>query len=76
LVWGFKAYFVKRFAVACKVVVDATREYVNEVQSSTFPALEHAFGVAKDRTAPAENTGNKPVVAGTPPSYGPASDES
>jgi 3-methyl-2-oxobutanoate hydroxymethyltransferase len=72
----FKPKFVKRFAEAGKVVVEAARAYVNEVQSSEFPTLAHAFGAPKERPATPELTGAKPVVAGTPPSYGPASDES
>jgi 3-methyl-2-oxobutanoate hydroxymethyltransferase len=72
----FKPKFVKRFAEAGKLVVEAARSYVNEVQSAEFPTLAHAFGVPKERPAAPELTGAKPVVPGTPPSYGPASDES
>jgi 3-methyl-2-oxobutanoate hydroxymethyltransferase len=72
----FKPKFVKRFAEAGKLVVEAARSYVSEVQNAEFPTLAHAFGVPKERPAAAELTGAKPVVPGTPPSYGPASDES
>jgi 3-methyl-2-oxobutanoate hydroxymethyltransferase len=68
--------FVKRFAEAGKVVVDAARAYVSEVQGGEFPTLAHAFGAPRAPTASPEHTGAKPVVPGTPPSYGPASDES
>jgi 3-methyl-2-oxobutanoate hydroxymethyltransferase len=71
----FKPKFVKRFAEGGKVVVEAMRSYVSEVQSGAFPAPEHTFAAPKERLAPAEPTGAKAVVAGTPPSYGPASDE-
>jgi 3-methyl-2-oxobutanoate hydroxymethyltransferase len=72
----FKPKFVKRFAEAGKVVVEAARAYVSEVQNSEFPTLAHAFGAPKERPLTPELTGAKPVVPGTPPSYGPASDES
>jgi 3-methyl-2-oxobutanoate hydroxymethyltransferase len=68
--------FVKRFAEAGKVVIDAARAYVSEVQGGEFPTLAHAFGAPREPAAGAEHTGAKPVVSGTPPSYGPASDES
>lgn len=68
--------FVKRFAEVGKAVVQATRAYVDEVGRGAFPAPEHSFGAPKALEPAAEHTGAKPVVAGTPPSYGPASDES
>jgi len=71
----FKPKFVKRFAEGGKLVVDAMRSYVAEVQSGAFPATEHAFGMATARPVEPEHTGAKQVVAGTPPSYGPASEE-
>jgi len=71
-----KPKFVKRFAEAGKVVVDAARSYVAEVQSGEFPTAAHTFGAPRELAAPAEHTGAKPVVPGTPPSYGPASDDS
>lgn len=70
----FRPKFVKRFAEAGRVMVEATRGYVTEVQSGAFPSLEHSFGPAKERALP-EHTGAKAVVPGTPPSYGPASEE-
>jgi 3-methyl-2-oxobutanoate hydroxymethyltransferase len=72
----FRPKFVKRFAEGGQVVVEAARSYVAEVQSGTFPTLAHAFGAPRELAAPAEHTGAKAVVPGTPPSYGPASDES
>jgi 3-methyl-2-oxobutanoate hydroxymethyltransferase len=71
----FKPKFVKRFGEGGKLVVEAMRAYVGEVTRGEFPTLAHAFGAPKELTAPVEHTGAKPVVAGTPPSYGPASDE-
>jgi len=71
-----KPKFVKRFAEAGKLVVQATRAYVDEVARGEFPGLEHSFGAPKELKPAPEHTGAKPVVAGTPPSYGPASDES
>ena len=68
--------FVKRFAEAGKVVVDAARAYVSEVQAGEFPTLAHAFGAPREPTPSPEHTGAKPVVPGTPPRYGPMSDDS
>jgi 3-methyl-2-oxobutanoate hydroxymethyltransferase len=61
--------FVKRFAEVGETVVQATRAYVAEVQAGTFPGEAHSFG----SSAKAELTGNRPVVAGLPSGYGPAS---
>jgi 3-methyl-2-oxobutanoate hydroxymethyltransferase len=63
--------FVKRFAEAGQVIVEATRAYVAEVQDGTFPSEAHSFGSSPK----AELTGNRPVVGGLPPGYGPASGE-
>jgi 3-methyl-2-oxobutanoate hydroxymethyltransferase len=63
--------FVKRFAELGQAVVDATRAYVSEVQSGAFPSDAHSFGPGPK----AELTGNRPVLAGAPPGYGPASEE-
>jgi len=71
----FKPKFVKRFAEAGKLIVDATRAYVSEVEKGEFPTLAHAFGAPKELGAPAEQTGAKPVVPGAAPGYGPAGDE-
>jgi imidazolonepropionase-like amidohydrolase len=71
----FKPKFVKRFAEAGKLIVEATRAYVGEVEKGEFPTLAHAFGAPKEVGAPAEHTGNKPVVAGTVAGYGPAGEE-
>jgi 3-methyl-2-oxobutanoate hydroxymethyltransferase len=72
----FKPKFVKRFAEGGRLVVEAMRAYVNEVQGGVFPAAEHSFTAPKETPADGEHTGAKQVVPGTPPSYGPASDES
>jgi hypothetical protein len=72
----FKPKFVKRFAEVGKVVTEATRSYVDEVRTAAFPTPAHTFGTPRPPALPSEHTGNKPVVPGTPPSYGPASDES
>jgi 3-methyl-2-oxobutanoate hydroxymethyltransferase len=71
----FKPKFVKRFAEAGKLIVEATRAYVNEVEQGEFPTLAHAFGAPKELGAPAEQTGAKPVVPGMAPGYGPAGEE-
>ena len=60
--------FVKRFAEVGESIVQATRAYVAEVQSGAFPDAAHSFG----NVAKGEPTGNRPVVAGLPPGYGPA----
>jgi 3-methyl-2-oxobutanoate hydroxymethyltransferase len=72
----FRPKFVKRFAEAGKVVVEATRSYVSEVASGAFPDAAHSFGAPREPKAPGEATGARAVVTGSPPSYGPASDES
>lgn len=61
--------FVKRFAEVGTAIVDATRQYVAEVQGGAFPDEQHSFGSGP----PAEATGNAPVVGSLPPGYGPAS---
>jgi 3-methyl-2-oxobutanoate hydroxymethyltransferase len=61
--------FVKRFAEVGAAIVDATRAYVSEVQDGTFPSDAHSFGAGPK----AEPTGNRPVIGGPPPGYGPAS---
>jgi 3-methyl-2-oxobutanoate hydroxymethyltransferase len=66
--------FVKRFAELGDAVVGATQRYVQEVQNGTFPGAEHSFGMAKPKTV-GEPTGAKPLVDGSPPGYGPASDD-
>jgi 3-methyl-2-oxobutanoate hydroxymethyltransferase len=66
--------FVKRYAELGDAVVEATRAYVRDVQSAAFPTHEHSFGMGKPRSV-GEPTGSKPLVEGTPPGYGPASDD-
>jgi 3-methyl-2-oxobutanoate hydroxymethyltransferase len=70
----FRPKFVKRFAEIGKNIVGATRDYVAEVQSGTFPSEEHSFGVRRPRPE-AEATGARAVVEPVPVSYGPADDE-
>ena len=70
----FTPKFVKRFAELGDAVVDAMNEYVAEVRSGTFPDAEHSFGMS-GRKSLGEPTGSRPVVDGTPPGYGPASDD-
>ncbi|WP_437288615.1 3-methyl-2-oxobutanoate hydroxymethyltransferase [Sorangium sp. So ce406] len=45
--------FAKRFAEVGDQIVEATRAYVDEVQSRTFPAAEHSFKPNGPRRAPA-----------------------
>jgi 3-methyl-2-oxobutanoate hydroxymethyltransferase len=71
----FRPKFVKRFVEAGEAIVDGARQYVAEVQSGAFPTLAHAFGAPRELPAPAEHTGAKAVVPGTPPTYGPASED-
>lgn len=68
--------FVKRFAELGEAVVAATRSYVAEVQSNTFPSMEHAFGSAapQPKAAP-QDTGAQAVVVAAGPVYGPATEE-
>jgi 3-methyl-2-oxobutanoate hydroxymethyltransferase len=68
--------FVKHFGEIGRGIVEATRAYVGEVKSGTFPTPAHSFGAQKQRAAPPEPTGAKAVVDPVPPVYGPASDES
>lgn len=63
--------FVKRFAEVGDTIVQATRAYVSEVQAGTFPDEAHSFA----GSVKAELTGNRPVIDGLPPGYGPASGE-
>jgi 3-methyl-2-oxobutanoate hydroxymethyltransferase len=71
----FKPKFVKRFGEAGKLVVEATRAYVEEVRTAAFPTAAHSFGAPRELAAPPEPTGAKAVVPGTLPSYGPADDD-
>jgi 3-methyl-2-oxobutanoate hydroxymethyltransferase len=58
--------FVKHYAELGALVVEATRQYVQEVRAGQFPGPEHSFG-----TGPSEPSGAKPIVDGDPPGYGP-----
>jgi 3-methyl-2-oxobutanoate hydroxymethyltransferase len=66
--------FVKRYAELGDAVVEATKNYVREVRSQAFPTHEHSFGMGKPQSV-GEPTGSRPLVEGTPPAYGPASDD-
>jgi 3-methyl-2-oxobutanoate hydroxymethyltransferase len=70
----FTPKFVKRFAELGEAVVDAMSDYVAEVRSGAFPDADHSFGMSA-RKSLGEPTGSRPVVDGTPPGYGPASDD-
>jgi 3-methyl-2-oxobutanoate hydroxymethyltransferase len=59
--------FVKCFAELGDAIVRATEAYVAEVQRGIFPGPEHSF-----HGGPGEPSGNKPIVDGEPPGYGPA----
>lgn len=67
---GLKPKFVKRFAELGDAIVQATRDYVGEVQGGSFPAKEHSFGVAK--RVESEPVPRKNVVEPAPSGYGPA----
>ncbi len=66
--------FVKRFAELGEAVVQATRDYVDEVQRGSFPAAEHSFGVAKPKVVEAELPSNVTNLADARAAlgYGPA----
>lgn len=66
--------FVKRFAELGEAVVNATRDYVSEVQSGSFPAAAHSFGVAKPRVVEPELPSNVTNLAEARAAlgYGPA----
>jgi 3-methyl-2-oxobutanoate hydroxymethyltransferase len=42
---GMRPKFVKRYAELGDAVVEATRSYVDEVRSGTFPSDAHSFGI-------------------------------
>src|SRR5262249_19445017 len=66
--------FVKRFGELGAAVVNATRAYVAEVRSGTFPEPRHSFGMAQPKTL-GEPTGTMPLVEGALPQYGPADEK-
>ncbi len=72
---SLKPKFVKHFADLGAQIVQATQNYVNEVQAGTFPDAAHSFGAAPKKQAALE-TGAKPVLGAPPNSYGPASEDS
>ena len=39
----FRPRFAKRYAEVGRVLAEATRAYVADVRSGTFPASEHSF---------------------------------
>ena len=64
--------FVKRYGEYGDSIVEAAREYLDEVRSGVFPGPEHSFGEVAPRP-PAEPTGTEPLpIAGA--AYGPADD--
>lgn len=69
----FTPRFVKRYAELGDVITRAAASYVADVQSGSFPAAEHSFGVVQVAPRPVgEETGARAVVDGAPPAYGPA----
>jgi 3-methyl-2-oxobutanoate hydroxymethyltransferase len=58
-----KPKFVKRFAELYRDGVAASRQYVDEVKSGTFPGPEHTFGVKSSPGAAAPTTGYGPREA-------------
>jgi 3-methyl-2-oxobutanoate hydroxymethyltransferase len=42
---GLRPKFVKRYAEIGDAIVDATRRYVDEVHTGSFPKEEHSFGI-------------------------------
>jgi len=42
---GLRPKFVKRYGELGDAIVEATRNYVNEVRAGTFPQKEHSFGM-------------------------------
>ncbi len=45
---GFQAKFVKRYKNLGDEVIDATREYIKEINSEQFPLKEHTFGMDEE----------------------------
>src|SRR5690606_22980406 len=74
LVKDFKPRFVKRFGELGQAVVDATRQYVEAVQSGAFPDSEHSFAPRRTTPKSVEDTGAGALTV-TSPVYGPAEDE-
>ena len=72
---SLKPKFVKHFAELGAQIVQATQNYVSEVQAGTFPSAAQSFGAAPKKQPPVE-TGAKPVLGAPPSSYGPASEDS
>ncbi len=70
---GFKPKFVKRFGELGQSVIDATRAYVEQVQSGEFPSAEHSFAPRKPVEQPVEATGSGPMSVARKV-YGPADD--
>jgi 3-methyl-2-oxobutanoate hydroxymethyltransferase len=64
--------FVRRFAELGTAVVEATAQYVKDVQSGAFPEPKHSFGMAPPKSL-GEPTGAKPIEEARP-HYGPADD--
>ncbi|MBM3700240.1 MAG: 3-methyl-2-oxobutanoate hydroxymethyltransferase, partial [Actinobacteria bacterium] len=42
---AFTPKFVKKYANVAKVIVDALKEYIDDVQQSKFPAPEHTYPI-------------------------------
>jgi 3-methyl-2-oxobutanoate hydroxymethyltransferase len=66
--------FVKRFAELGEAVVNATRDYVNEVRDGSFPSAAHSFGAARPARAEGDLPSNVASLAEARAAagYGPA----
>ncbi|MHA1611273.1 MAG: 3-methyl-2-oxobutanoate hydroxymethyltransferase [Promethearchaeota archaeon] len=46
-----KFKFVKQYANAWKIFVEATESYINDVKTAEFPTLEHSFAISEQELA-------------------------
>ena len=72
---SLKPKFVKHFAELGAQIVQATQNYVKEVQDGSFPSAAQSFG-SLPKKQPALDTGAKPVLGPPPQAYGPANEDS
>jgi 3-methyl-2-oxobutanoate hydroxymethyltransferase len=74
MVRGFAPKFVKRFAELGDQIVKATRDYVDEVRTGSFPDAAHSFGSSAGAPArPSPPGANNPGASRG--GYGPASEK-
>ena len=71
MVRDLKPKFVKHFAELGDIVVSATKSYVEEVRSGTFPDTSHSF--TEDVRKNPDNSVNQPSNPAISPAYGPTS---